>query len=100
MSKYVSIITVTYINSSEAIASQALAENMMEKIALDNGCDRVRCYLSGEVTRLIVFEYNEETIQKKVIDALKDYTEIHKNAFTNKMTSVRGKLLSDTHVKQ
>mgnify|MGYP003302667208 CR=1 FL=1 len=67
MSKYVSIITVTYINSSEAIASQALAENMMEKIALDNGCDRVRCYLSGEVTRLIVFEYNEETIQKKVI---------------------------------
>ena len=56
MSKYVSIITVTYINSSEAIASQALAENMMEKIALDNGCDRVRCYLSGEVTRLIVFE--------------------------------------------
>ena len=50
MSKYVSIITVTYINSSEAIASQALAENMMEKIALDNGCDRVRCYLSGEVT--------------------------------------------------
>ena len=66
MSKYVSIITVTYINSSEAIASQALAENMMEKIALDNGCDRVRCYLSGEVTRLIVFEYNEETIQKKL----------------------------------
>ena len=64
MSKYVSIITVTYINSSEAIASQALAENMMEKIALDNGCDRVRCYLSGEVTRLIVFEYNEEKIQK------------------------------------
>ena len=55
MSKYVSIITVTYINSSEAIASQALAENMMEKIALDNGCDRVRCYLSGEVTRLIFF---------------------------------------------
>ena len=100
MSKYVSIITVTYINSSEAIASQALAENMMEKIALDNGCDRVRCYLSGEVTRLIVFEYNEETIQKKVIDALKQYTEIHKNAFTHKMTSVRGKLLSDTHVKQ
>jgi hypothetical protein len=94
MSKYISIITVTYINSSEAIASQALAENMMEKIALDNGCDRVRCYLSGEVTRLIVFEYNEETIQKKVIDALKNYTEIHK------MTSVRGKLLSDTHVKQ
>ena len=37
---------------------------------------------------------------KKVIDALKDYTEIHKNAFTHKMTSVRGKLLSDTHVKQ
>ena len=37
MSKYVSIITVTYINSSEAIASQALAENMMAKIALDNG---------------------------------------------------------------
>ena len=65
MSKYVSIITVTYINSSEAIASQALAENMMEKIALDNGCDRVRCFLSGEVTRLIIFEYNEETIQKK-----------------------------------
>ena len=65
MSKYVSIITVTYTNSSEAIASQALAENMMEKIALDNGCDRVRCYLSGEVTRLIVFEYNDETIQKK-----------------------------------
>ena len=100
MSKYVSIITVTYINSSEAIASQALAENMMEKIALDNGCDRVRCYLSGEVTRLIIFEYNEETIQKKVIDALKNYTEIHKNAFTHKMTPVRGKLLSDTHVKQ
>ena len=45
MSKYISIITVTYINSSEAIASQALAENMMEKIALDNGCDRVRCCL-------------------------------------------------------
>ena len=67
MSKYVSIITVTYINSSEAIASQALAENMMEKIALDNGCDRVRCYLSGEVTRLIVFEYNEEKIQKELI---------------------------------
>ena len=31
MSKFVSIVTVTYINSSEAIASQALAENMMEK---------------------------------------------------------------------
>ena len=46
---------------------------MMEKIALDNGCDRVRCYLSGEVTRLIIFEYNEETIQKKVIDALKNH---------------------------
>ena len=99
MSKFVSIITVTYINSSEAIASQALAENMMEKIALDNGCDRVRCYLSGEVTRLIIFEYNEETIQKKVIEELKQYTDIHKKAFTHKMVSVRGKLLSDLHLK-
>ena len=99
MSKYVSIITVTYVNSAETIASQALAENMMEKIALDHGCERVRCYLSGEVTRLIVFEYNEEGIQKKVIDALKNYTEIHKNAFTHKMTSVRGQLLSDSHLK-
>ena len=34
------------------------------------------------------------------VDALKNYTEIHKNAFTHKMTSVRGKLLSDSHVKQ
>ena len=100
MSKFISIITVTYINSSEAIASQALAENMMENIALDYGCERVRCYLSGEVTRLIVFEYNEEGIQKKVIDALKNYTEIHKNAFTHKMISVRGKLLSDSHLKK
>ena len=100
MSKFISIITVTYINSSEAIASQALAENMMENIALDHGCERVRCYLSGEVTRLIVFEYNEEGIQKKVIDALKNYTEIHKNAFTHKMISVRGKLLSDSHLKK
>ena len=99
MSKFVSIITVTYRNSSEAIASQALAENMMEKIALDNGCDRVRCYLSGEVTRLIVFEYNEEAIQNKVVLSLKEYTEIHKNAFTHKMVSVRGKLLSDSHLK-
>ena len=100
MSKFISIITVTYINSSEAIASQALAENMMENIALDYGCERVRCYLSGEVTRSIVFEYNEEGIQKKVIDALKNYTEIHKNAFTHKMISVRGKLLSDSHLKK
>tara|TARA_B100001996_G_scaffold343670_1_gene298914 strand:- start:72 stop:374 length:303 start_codon:yes stop_codon:yes gene_type:complete len=100
MSKFISIITVTYINSSEAIASQALAENMMENIALDYGCERVRCYLSGEVTRLIVFEYNEEGIQKKVINALKNYTEIHKNAFTHKMISVRGKLLSDSHLKK
>jgi hypothetical protein len=100
MSKFISIITVTYINSSEAIASQALAENMMENIALDHGCERVRCYLSGEVTRLIVFEYNEEGIQKKVINALKNYTEIHKNAFTHKMISVRGKLLSDSHLKK
>ena len=99
MSKFVSIITVTYINPSEAIASQALAENMMEKIALDNGCDRVRCYLSGEITRLIIFEYNEETIQKKVIEELKQYTEIHRNAFTHKMVSVRGKLLSDSYLK-
>ena len=99
MSKFVSIITVTYINSSEAIASQALAENMMEKIALDNGCDRVRCYLSGEVTRLIIFEYNEENIQKRVIKELKQYTDIHKNAFTNKMVSVKVKLLSDTNLK-
>ena len=100
MSKFISIITVTYINSSETIASQALAENMMENIALDHGCERVRCYLSGEVTRLIVFEYNEEGIQKKVINALKNYTEIHKNAFTHKMISVRGKLLSDSHLKK
>ena len=99
MSKFISIITVTYINSSEAIASQALAENMMEKIALDNGCDRVRCYLSGEITRLIIFEYNDENIQKKVIQELKQYTDIHKKAFTHKMVSVRGKLLSDTHLK-
>ena len=99
MSKFVSIVTVTYINSSEAIASQALAENMMEKIALDHGCDRVRCYLSGEVTRLIIFEYNEETIQKRVIKELKQYTDIHKKAFTHKMVSVRGKLLSDTHLR-
>ena len=99
MSKFVSIITVTYRNASEAIASQALAENMMEKIALDNGCDRVRCYLSGDITRLIVFEYNEEAIQNKVVLSLKQYTEIHKNAFTHKMVSVRGKLLSDSHLK-
>ena len=99
MSKFVSIITVTYINSSEAIASQALAENMMEKIALDNGCDRVRCYLSGQVTRLIIFEYNEETIQEKVIKELKQYTEINKNTFTHKMASARRKILSDTHLK-
>tara|TARA_B100001094_G_scaffold168928_1_gene163359 strand:- start:603 stop:905 length:303 start_codon:yes stop_codon:yes gene_type:complete len=99
MSKFVSIITVTYRNSSEAIASQALAENMMEKIALDNGCDRVRCFLSGDITRVVIFEYNEEIIQKKVIEALKKYTEIHKNAFTHKMVSVRGKLLSDSYLK-
>ena len=96
---HISIVTVTYANKAEAIASQALAETMMEKIALDNGCSRVRCYLSGEVTRLIIFEYNEETIQKKVIQELKHYTEIHKNAFTHKMVSVRGKLLSDSHLK-
>ena len=100
MSKFISIITVTYVNSAEAIASQALAENMMEKIALENGCQRVRCYLSGEVTRLIAFEYNEENIQKKVIAALEKYTEIHKSAFSYKMTSVRGKLLSDSHLKK
>jgi hypothetical protein len=60
----------------------------------------VRCYLSGEVTRLIAFEYNEEIIQKKVIAALEKYTEIHKSAFSYKMTSVRGKLLSDSHLKK
>ena len=52
------------------------------------------------VFSLIHHFFIKETIQKKVIEALKDYTEIHKNAFTHKMTSVRGKLLSDSHVKQ
>ena len=99
MSKFASIITVTYLNSAEAIASQALAENMMEKIALENGCERVRCYLSGEVTRIIIFEYNKEEIQNNVVNALKKYTDIHKKAFTHKMSTVRGKLLSDSHLK-
>ena len=72
---------------------------MMEKIALDHGCQRVRCYLSVEVTRIIILEYNEETIQEKVIKELKQYTDIHTNAFNYKMVSVRGKPLSDTHLK-
>ena len=71
MSKFVSIVTVTYVNSAEVIASQSLAETMMEKIALDNGCERVRCYQSGDYIRIIIFEYNEETIQTKVINSLK-----------------------------
>ena len=99
MSKFVSIVTVTYVNKAELIASQSLAETMMEKIAIDNGCERVRCYQSGDYIRIIIFEYNEETIQKKVISALKEYTEIHNNAFTFKMSTVRGSLLSDSHIK-
>ena len=71
---------------------------MMEKIALDNGCDRVRCYLSGKITRLIVFEYNEEAIQKKIIEKLKQYTNLNKNILTNKMVFVRGELLSYSHL--
>tara|TARA_Y100000590_G_C14833849_1_gene681228 strand:+ start:177 stop:476 length:300 start_codon:yes stop_codon:yes gene_type:complete len=99
MSKFVSIVTVTYVNSAEVIASQSLAETMMEKIAIDNGCERVRCYQSGDYIRIIIFEYNEETIQTKVINSLKDYTDIHNKAFTFKMTTVRGNLLSDSHLK-
>ena len=34
---HISIVTVTYANKVETIASQALAETMMEKIAIDNG---------------------------------------------------------------
>ena len=99
MSKFVSIVTVTYVNSAEVIASQSLAETMMEKIAIDKGCERVRCYQSGDYIRIIIFEYNEETIQTKVINSLKDYTDIHNKAFTFKMTTVRGNLLSDSHLK-
>ena len=69
------------------------------KIAIDNGCERVRCYQSGDYIRIIIFEYNEETIQTKVINSLKDYTDIHNKAFTFKMTTVRGNLLSDSHLK-
>ena len=77
LANYISIVTVTYANKAEAIASQALAETMMEKIALDNGCSRVRCYLSGESTRMILFEYQSEESQKKVVESLIEYSKIH-----------------------
>ena len=93
---HISIVTVTYANKSETIASQALAETMMEKIAIDNGCLRVRCYLSGESTRMILFEYENEDSQMKVVEALNDYSKIHSEAFQIKMVTVRGKLLSDS----
>ena len=95
-SDHISIVTVTYANKAEAIASQALAETMMEKIALENGCKRVRCYMSGESTRMILFEYESEEAQIKVIDSLGAYTKIHSEAFQIKMVTVRGTLLSDS----
>ena len=85
---HISIVTVTYANKSETIASQALAETMMEKIAIDNGCLRVRCYLSGESTRMILFEYENEDSQMKVVEALNDYSKIHSEAFQIKMVTV------------
>lgn len=94
--KHISIITVTYANKAEAIASQALAETMMEKIAVNNGCKRVRCYLAGESTRMVLFEYEEEESQKRVVEALNEYTKIHSEAFQIKMLTVRGRLLSDS----
>tara|TARA_B100000963_G_C22193891_1_gene480054 strand:+ start:252 stop:560 length:309 start_codon:yes stop_codon:yes gene_type:complete len=95
-SNHISIITVTYANKAEAIASQALAKTMMEKIAVKNGCKRVRCYMSGESTRMVLFEYDSEETQKNVVEALSDYTKIHSEAFQIKMATVRGKLLSDS----
>ena len=95
-SNHISIVTVTYANKAEAIASQALAETMMEKIALKNGCKRIRCYMSGESTRMVLFEYDSEETQMKVVDALGDYTKIHSEAFQIKMVTVRGTLLSDS----
>jgi len=96
LANHISIVTVTYANKAEAIASQALAETMMEKIALDNGCSRVRCYSSGESTRMILFEYQNEESQKKVVESLIEYSKIHSEAFQIKMNTVRGKLLSDS----
>ena len=68
----------------------------MEKIALENGCKRVRCYMSGESTRMVLFEYESEEAQIKVIDSLGVYTKIHSEAFQIKMVTVRGTLLSDS----
>ena len=61
--------------------------------------DKVKLYikLTDDLGKTLVEQ--SVTSLKQAVDALKNYTEIHKNAFTHKMTSVRGKLLSDTHVK-
>ena len=45
---------------------------------------------------MILFEYENEDSQMKVVEALNDYSKIHSEAFQIKMVTVRGKLLSDS----
>ena len=82
---HISIVTVTYANKAETIASQALAETMMEKIAIDHGCLRVRCYLSGESTRMILFEYENEDSQMKVAEIYADLISYKKSKSNDRL---------------
>ena len=45
---------------------------------------------------MILFEYQNEESQKKVVESLIEYSKIHREAFQIKMNTVRGKLLSDS----